>query len=152
MHMCAGNRRSQKSYLSSSQASFLDWGIFDMTQICTLNYIFNSWILTLTIHILLSTVLKKKWIGSKASKMYLKVSNKKWIIAFYGSLYFTSEDNFYVLDLTECELQVRKMFLGFIKKSVLRGLTLQRAGEITHLHTPLLTPHWASQVVCPLMR
>lgn len=84
--------------------------------------------------------------------MYLKVSNKKWIIAFYGSLYFTSEDNFYFLDLTECELRVRKMFLGFIKKSVLRGLTLQRAGEITHLHTPLLTPHWASQVVCPLMR
>lgn len=42
--------------------------------------------------------------GSKALKMYSKISNKTWKTAFCGSLYFPSEDSFYVLDLIECEL------------------------------------------------
>lgn len=54
--------------------------------------------------------------GSKALKIYSKISNKTWKTAFCGSLYFPSEDSFYVLDLIERELQVRKMFLGLPKK------------------------------------
>lgn len=59
--------------------------------------------------------------GSKALKMYSKISDKTWKIAFYGSQRFPSGDSFYVLDLIECELQVRKMFLGLLKKHTQRA-------------------------------
>lgn len=59
--------------------------------------------------------------GSKALKMYSKISDKTRKIAFCGSQHFPSEDSFYVLDLIECELQVRKMFLALLKKHTQRA-------------------------------
>lgn len=76
---------------------------------------FYSWILTFAIHILLSTVLEKKWIGSKTLKFFF---NWKCLLCF--SL-LPLGGQFFVLDLLECELQARKMFLGFIKRYIWRA-------------------------------
>lgn len=56
--------------------------------------------------------------------------NKKWEVPFYGSLYLSSVDKFYVLDYTEWELQAREMFPGLMLKAIWRAKM--------NTHTPLI--------------
>lgn len=68
--------------------------------------------------------------------------NKKWEVPFYGSLYLSSVDKFYVLDYTEWELQAREMFPGLMLKAIWRAKMNPFTQSPHTTSGPVLSTHW----------